>query len=260
MDASTGDVLWRFQTGFPSQSGTITYMIDGVQYIATASDGRQPAVLADAERRRGLGVQARRQRESTRRARGRIRSSCRAAPRPRRLGPFPGVARWTTPPAPAFRPTPSTWRARTARPRRPRTATATGSMVPSTLTVPVGTTVTFTNPGDATFGVAGSGNLLEHCATQFFEGCSTSGCNPASRRSTRSTGRASISTTTARIRVRAARWSSRWQRKTCRVRSSSFRQHSTCARRRVCSRAFRVWSRRRSRSLPATRSTATYSC
>jgi plastocyanin len=49
-------------------------------------------------------------------------------------------------------------------------ATATGSMVPSTLTVPVGTTVTFTNPGDATFGVAGSGNLLEHCATQFFEG------------------------------------------------------------------------------------------
>ena len=49
-------------------------------------------------------------------------------------------------------------------------STATASMVPSTLTVPVGTTVTFTNPGDATFGVAGSGNLLEHCATQFFEG------------------------------------------------------------------------------------------
>src|SRR5205085_8746922 len=49
-------------------------------------------------------------------------------------------------------------------------ATATSSMVPSTLTVPVGTMVTFTNPGDSTFGVAGSGNLLEHCATQFFEG------------------------------------------------------------------------------------------
>src|SRR5204863_2604167 len=49
-------------------------------------------------------------------------------------------------------------------------STATASMVPSRLTVPVGTTVTFTNPGDATFGVAGSGNLLEHCATQFFEG------------------------------------------------------------------------------------------
>jgi plastocyanin len=49
-------------------------------------------------------------------------------------------------------------------------ATATASMIPSQLTVPVGTTVTFTNPDDATFGVAGSGNLLEHCATQFFEG------------------------------------------------------------------------------------------
>src|SRR5439155_18472871 len=49
-------------------------------------------------------------------------------------------------------------------------STATSSMVPSRLTVPAGTTVTFTNPSDAAFGVAGSGNLKEHCATQFFEG------------------------------------------------------------------------------------------
>src|SRR5436190_24336646 len=38
------------------------------------------------------------------------------------------------------------------------------------MTVPVGTTVAFTNPGDAAFGDAGSGNLKEHCDTQFFEG------------------------------------------------------------------------------------------
>jgi plastocyanin len=49
-------------------------------------------------------------------------------------------------------------------------STSSNAMLPSRLTVPVGTTVTFTNPGDATFGVPGSGNLLEHCATQFFEG------------------------------------------------------------------------------------------
>src|SRR5206468_2656614 len=49
-------------------------------------------------------------------------------------------------------------------------STATASMVPSRLTVPAGTTVTFTNPSDAAFGVAGSGNLKEHCATQYFEG------------------------------------------------------------------------------------------
>src|SRR5256885_5166375 len=48
--------------------------------------------------------------------------------------------------------------------------TATGSMVPSTLTVPVGTTVTFTNPGDATFGVAGAGNPPGHCAPPIFAG------------------------------------------------------------------------------------------
>jgi plastocyanin len=43
-------------------------------------------------------------------------------------------------------------------------------MLPSVLTVPVGATVTFTNPGDAQIGGPGLGNKLEHCATQFFEG------------------------------------------------------------------------------------------
>ena len=40
-------------------------------------------------------------------------------------------------------------------------------MVPSTRTVPVGTTVTFRNPGAESVSTP---NLLEHCATQFFEG------------------------------------------------------------------------------------------
>jgi hypothetical protein len=43
-------------------------------------------------------------------------------------------------------------------------------MLPSRLTVPVGTTVTFTNPGDAQIGSSNSGNQKEHCATQYFEG------------------------------------------------------------------------------------------
>lgn len=43
-------------------------------------------------------------------------------------------------------------------------------MLPSRLTVPVGTTVTFTNPGDAQIGGPNTGNLKEHCATQYFEG------------------------------------------------------------------------------------------
>ena len=51
-----------------------------------------------------------------------------------------------------------------------RDSTATASMLPSRLTVPVGTTVTFTNPGDAQIGGPNTGNLKEHCATQYFEG------------------------------------------------------------------------------------------
>lgn len=43
-------------------------------------------------------------------------------------------------------------------------------MLPSRLEVPVGTTVTFTNPGDDHIGGPGTGNRKEHCATQFFEG------------------------------------------------------------------------------------------
>jgi hypothetical protein len=43
-------------------------------------------------------------------------------------------------------------------------------MLPSRLTVPVGTTVTFTNPGAEQVGPAGAANLKEHCATQYFEG------------------------------------------------------------------------------------------
>ena len=41
-------------------------------------------------------------------------------------------------------------------------------MIPSQRTVPVGTTVTFRNPGVETFPTAP--NVKEHCATQFFEG------------------------------------------------------------------------------------------
>ena len=41
-------------------------------------------------------------------------------------------------------------------------------MQPANIGVPVGTTVTFLNPGAATFPLFP--NLKEHCATQFFEG------------------------------------------------------------------------------------------
>ena len=51
-----------------------------------------------------------------------------------------------------------------------RDSTATASMLPSRLAVPVGTTVTFTNPGSEQAGGPAAGNQKEHCATQYFEG------------------------------------------------------------------------------------------
>jgi outer membrane protein assembly factor BamB len=43
MDAASGEELWRFQTGFHSASGVITYMVNGEQYIAMpAMAGTQP--------------------------------------------------------------------------------------------------------------------------------------------------------------------------------------------------------------------------
>ena len=48
------------------------------------------------------------------------------------------------------------------------TTSAPARMSPQHLRVPVGTTVTFLNPGPATFPLFP--NVKEHCATQFFEG------------------------------------------------------------------------------------------
>lgn len=169
VDASTGDTLWRFQTGFPSQSGTITYMINGVQYVAVAAmAGSQPysqTPNGDTIWVFKLGGNA----------------AYTTGPQSNPVVVSGSAEAPTSKPIPQRRPVDNAagtgvpantiYVARsngTATATKDNTATA--SMIPSQLTVPVGTTVTFTNPGDATFGVAGSGNLLEHCATQFFEG------------------------------------------------------------------------------------------
>jgi hypothetical protein len=69
-------------------------------------------------------------------------------------------------------------------------------MTPTWMRVPANTTVTFTNPAN---------NANTHCATQFFEGGSTSAWHRASRRPTPSMRPASTSTTTATARVPRAR-------------------------------------------------------
>ena len=209
MDARTGEELWRFQTGSVGASGVISYIANGEQYIAVAAmGGAQPyappgrgdalwafkiggkAVYTTGPRSKPVVVSGSSEAPAPapivnlRRpvdnstwdkvppntiylaylAAG-MPMSGRGGPGggpggggPPNAGPGGGAGAGGGPPAPAVTKTAT------------RDATVTASMLPSRLTVPVGTTVTFTNPGDAQLGGPNTGNLKEHCATQYFEG------------------------------------------------------------------------------------------
>ena len=206
MDAQTGQELWRFQTGAPSASGVISYTVNGEQYIATAAMGANqpysqpgegdtlwafklggkvpyttgprskpvivsgsseaPAPVPNPNLRRpvdntlGEGVPPNTIYLAYQRNATPARGGGRGAAGGGRGAAAPG-GRAAAAPAPAAAP---------AAPTPVRDSTATASMLPSRLTVAVGTTVTFTNPGDAQIGGPNTGNQKEHCATQFFEG------------------------------------------------------------------------------------------
>jgi hypothetical protein len=167
-DALTGDELWRYQMGASSQAGTISYEINGEQYIATTNmAGRQPysqefngqAVFAfkvggDALYHTGP-------RENPVYVTG-----SQEAPSP------PPIESWRRPVGrteAGLVPPNEIWIARSnGNADSSPDSTATGSMIPSVRTVQVGTTVIFRNPGIETF--PDNPNVLEHCATQFFEG------------------------------------------------------------------------------------------
>jgi len=172
LDATTGEELWRFQTGFHSASGVISYMVDGEQYIAMAAmAGVQP--YAQAAAGQGSAVWAFKLGGTATyytgtRANPNFISGSQEAPAP---PPIANLRRPVGNTAPDAVPANTIYLARSnGTADATKDATVTGAMVPSQLRVNVGTTVTFTNPDDDAFGVPGSGNQLEHCATQFFEG------------------------------------------------------------------------------------------
>lgn len=170
LDARTGDELWRFQTGAPSASGVVTYTVNGEQYIAMpAMAGTQPY----AQQGQGAAVWAFKLGGKAVYTTGPrsipvVVSGSSEAPAPL---PIANLRRPVNNTQATGLPANTIFLARSdGTATATRDSVTTASMVPSTLTVPAGTTVTFTNPGDSTFGVAGSGNQKMHCATQYFEG------------------------------------------------------------------------------------------
>jgi quinohemoprotein ethanol dehydrogenase len=167
MDAVGGKELWRFQTGASISSGAVTYTIGGEQYVAILAAGT--GIPYGNSITEGDLLWAFKLGGSLKTASG---SSELPTPAPLAIRRPVGNA------APSALVPPNT--VLLARSNGTATATAdstsTGAMVPSTLTVPVGTTVTFLNPGTATF--SANPNLKAHCATQFFEGLFNPKLNP----------------------------------------------------------------------------------
>ena len=175
MDAVTGSELWKFQTGFAISSGAITYMIDGEQYVAVFASGTgipygNSLTLGDALWAFKVGGTAKYTDAS-----GNVVSGSSEAPTPAPLSirrPVGGNA------VEGSTVNNTVYLGRNTRTdvATARDSTSTSGMNPTFLRVPVGTTVTFLNPGAATF--PSFPNQKPHCATQFFEGLFNFKLNP----------------------------------------------------------------------------------
>ena len=168
LDAVTGKELWRFQTGASISAAPITYTINGEQYVAIFSGGSSiPYGNSITE---GDSLWAFKIGGTYKTASGSAEAPT-PAPltirRPVGNGVEGSTVNNTIYLARANRTT-DTAAARDGR--------STGSMNPQHTRVPVGTTVTFLNPGSATF--PNFPNQLPHCATQFFEGLFNPKLNP----------------------------------------------------------------------------------
>lgn len=161
MDAVNGDVLWDFQTGSGIAAAPVTYEIDGEQYVAIFAAGStnpygNSVTQGDALWAFKLGgtytTESGSQEGPDTAPLSIRRPVSGAAVAGETVGNTVLLARSS----------------RTADTAAARDSVAQSGMQPTNLRVPVGTTVTFRNPGAETF--PNFPNLKPHCATQFFEG------------------------------------------------------------------------------------------
>jgi plastocyanin len=163
LSAVTGKELWRFQTGAAISAGAVTYTIGGEQYVAIFSGGT--GIPYGNSITAGDSLWAFKLGGTFKTASG---SSEDPTPAPLTIrrpvsgGPVEGAD------LPKINPLHPANTVILARTRNATTgaigtteSTAAAAMAPTHMRVPVGTTVTFTNP---------AGNPNPHCATQYFEG------------------------------------------------------------------------------------------
>jgi quinohemoprotein ethanol dehydrogenase len=172
MDARDGDVLWEFQTGSGIAGAPITYLADGEQYVAVLAAGSTnpyggSVTQGDSLWAFKLGGDYTTESGS--------QEGPDTAPlairRPVQGNPVDGSTVDNTV---------LLGRAdRTTDTAAARDSTSQRGMAPTHLRVPVGTTVTFLNPGAETF--PDFPNQLPHCATQYFEGLFNPRLDPGER-------------------------------------------------------------------------------
>jgi quinohemoprotein ethanol dehydrogenase len=148
LDATNGKTLWKFQTQNDVEGGAVTYSVNGVQYVLALAEGDKLWAFK-------LGGSFK------------MPSGSSEAPTP---APFTVRRAVSGGPVEGSTVGNSVW---LARPNRNDVAAsvdsvATNGMSPTHLRVPVGTTVSFVNPGPAQTPLFP--NTKTHCATQFFEG------------------------------------------------------------------------------------------
>jgi glucose dehydrogenase/plastocyanin len=171
LDAETGSELWRFQTGAGISAAPITYTINGEQYVAIFSGGTGIPYgnsVTEGDMLWAFKLGGNYKTESG--------SSENPTPPPlvirRPVGGTLVEGASLVPPNTVYLARAS----RTADTSTSRDGTAAGAMSPTQMRVPVGTTVTFLNPGAATF--PNFPNTKPHCATQYFEGLFNPKLNP----------------------------------------------------------------------------------
>jgi glucose dehydrogenase/plastocyanin len=172
LDAASGKELWRFQTGSGISAGPITYTINGEQYVAIFAAGTGnpyggPVTRGDALWAFKLGGTYR------------TASGSSEAPTPRPLTIRRPINDEPVEGSEVNNTVYLARNSRTADTAEDQDRVNANAMNPRHLRVPVGTTVTFLNPGSDVF--PNFPNAQPHCATQYFEGLFNARLSPGER-------------------------------------------------------------------------------